>query len=696
VSLVHARALLLLLCLLLLASWIPLAGELDAETVTIDGLLPAQELARLNEARELFSDGSEAMLVALVGESEAWADSRIEELRVALEGVAGVEGAERLPDRVPLSSDATDPTSFVLALVSRSSLELASARRLNADFKRLLESARRDGETTHFMGAPRLRAESWELARRDFERLLPWLVVLVLGVPYLFFRSWRGGLFMLLCAGATTSLTLWAIRLLHGSIPAQVLLILPILWAAASVDALHVLARLADPRGSRAGGSRVLAALRDLFGPCATTSATTALGLALIGAGAESDLLRHLGLWAGGGVLLALGLTYALAPLCFRDGHYSVRGARWPFAVGVAVLRFTRRGPARILLGSAVVSVLCIWLVPRLGVSTRYPQLFAPELELSADMHAIATALESDLKPLQLLVRRSEEGDPRPIALLRSVIAVDQQVRTLPEFAFLWPDVASLLPDPEAGRPAPGDRLGESLNEWLRDPQSLPTRTALESWVDLDKGWARVDLHFHPMSWARKQAILAQLAAFDRTMLTNHELTPWGPGYSAHAIERFGIRDLLEGSLLTCLAMLAILAIALRGLRLGLVALTCSLWPLLVVAAVMAATARPWSIALLPLPGAVLGIAVDDSIHLLWSGENRRATGRLRALPAVLASTALVSLSALSLSWTSLQANRDFGLLMACGMIAALAIDLTLLPALATWLRRRETRRARS
>ena len=667
---------------LLLLAWIPLLGQFDEAGVTIDGLLPRAELERQREARALFAEGSEAMLVALRGAGAAWSAERVDALRAALAELEGVEGVELLPTSVTSAAAEGASWRVLVALVARTSLELEPARRLTRAFGRTLDAARAAGERTCFAGSPRLRAESWELARRDLLRLLPWLCALALGVPWLFFRSAAGGLFLLLCAGGTSALTLWGIRLAEGQLPAQVLLILPVLWAAAAMDAMHLLGRLAWPRSRRDGSPGARAALREMFRPCLTTTATTAAGLALIGAGGDSELLAKLGLWAAFGVLLALPLTFLLLPLCFPRGAQLRRGPGWPIALGLWLSRLARRrARAFVWLGLAA-SLASLPFLGRLELSTRYPQLFAPELELSRDLRAIAAALGSDLNPVQVLLRADETRQVSALDSLRAVVALDQQLRSLPEFVCMTPSI-------DDGLLARGLALARGQSEMPASGASELELQAFSGWVDPHGQWARAQLHFRPMSWSRKRALFAQLESFDRTMLSKHELLLWGTGYTTHRIEELGLRDLLVGGLLTAAAMALILIVGLGSWRAGLLALGLSLWPMLFVAALMGALRLPWSVALLPLPGALLGIGVDDSIHLLWARPARGGRSeRLRSLPAVLATTLLLVSCVLALAWTSLEGNREFGVLLSLGMGAALALDLFVLPSLAPRVRR--------
>jgi predicted RND superfamily exporter protein len=85
----------------------------------------------------------------------------------------------------------------------------------------------------------------------------------------------------------------------------------------------------------------------------------------------------------------------------------------------------------------------------------------------------------------------------------------------------------------------------------------------------------------------------------------------------------------------------------------------------------------------------LLGLAVDDTVHLLWParrggrGASRGVSrGAARAGPALLATTAVLAACIASMTLSGLRVNRELGLLLPAGLLLALACDLSLVPAL--------------
>jgi predicted RND superfamily exporter protein len=142
--------------------------------------------------------------------------------------------------------------------------------------------------------------------------------------------------------------------------------------------------------------------------------------------------------------------------------------------------------------------------------------------------------------------------------------------------------------------------------------------------------------------------------------------------------------------------LLAILAVVLRRPRLIVAGLLGNVLPLVLLVGLMALCRIPWSLGLLGLPVVVLGLAIDDTIHLLWPLRRTSlppATGFTGAIrhggTAVVATGLLLAACLAALARSQFQVNRELGFLLPAGLLLALLAELTLLPALLTSSRRR-------
>ncbi len=139
----------------------------------------------------------------------------------------------------------------------------------------------------------------------------------------------------------------------------------------------------------------------------------------------------------------------------------------------------------------------------------------------------------------------------------------------------------------------------------------------------------------------------------------------------------------LRGSLAsTGVMMLLVLVLSLRTLRLSLAALPSNLLSVSAIFVTMGALRVPLDVGTCMTAAIALGIAVDNTLHLLHGvrehglDETARSTGRAAVITAI-----VVGLGFLSLLGSDFGPTRNFGLLCAAAVAAALVGDLVVLPA---------------
>jgi hypothetical protein len=143
----------------------------------------------------------------------------------------------------------------------------------------------------------------------------------------------------------------------------------------------------------------------------------------------------------------------------------------------------------------------------------------------------------------------------------------------------------------------------------------------------------------------------------------------------------------------------AVLAVGLRSLRLMLLAVPPNLLPVLAAFAAMVAFDLPLDAGTVMVASIALGIAVDNTVHVLANVRRRleaglavdqSTVGTLRDIaPAMVATTATACVGFLALATSEFVPIRDFGLLATVAMAAALVADLVVLPAMLVVTRER-------
>jgi predicted RND superfamily exporter protein len=213
----------------------------------------------------------------------------------------------------------------------------------------------------------------------------------------------------------------------------------------------------------------------------------------------------------------------------------------------------------------------------------------------------------------------------------------------------------------------------------------------------------RLQAYFNETSFQRKQEILQWLKHFDETMLSHHEIKLSGNGYFYHEIETRGLSGLLYSSIFSLFIIAATIYWITRNQAQTVFALITYLIPGLVVAGCMTMLDIKWTIALLPLPALLIGLMVDDTIHILWRSKrhsksmnrsrnlSRQRLFRYNALaagPALLATTLILSGATGTMTSSGIQATYALGILIPAGLISAYLCNLSLIPALNSLSRR--------
>ena len=220
-------------------------------------------------------------------------------------------------------------------------------------------------------------------------------------------------------------------------------------------------------------------------------------------------------------------------------------------------------------------------------------------------------------------------------------------------------------------------------------PQDLVRR-----WFRLDRGRALVSAQ------VADEGAAALAPAFEELKGRLHAVAARHPGYRIHLT---GLLVVSAESSLTMIGALArslglaaalifgVVMLAFRSVRLGVVSLLPNLFPLATVAALLVWIGHPLQYTSATVFGIALGIAVDDTIHLLsgfqraqQQGLNAGAALRqslCRAGSAVVITTVLLVAGFGTLLLSGLPKIRLFGALACAALGVALLCDLILLPA---------------
>jgi uncharacterized protein len=354
------------------------------------------------------------------------------------------------------------------------------------------------------------------------------------------------------------------------------------------------------------------------------------------------------------------------------------------------IMAGAERRPATWTLVGLIAISLGAWGATRLTSQPHAIRYLSPEHPIRLDYEALDAA-GAPLAQVELLIRSQSAPITSEPALLRAVDSFVRQVETLPGTRGA---VSLPLLLREAGYRAakvddfPADfqlaeimeRQGEVLDPFRAEGGRL----------------LRVSLAIDTLGPEELQALeVGVVRAFqeqESLVQSGLSLEVTGSYPLLLATQDAVLSTLKQSLLITALLMQIVLVVALRSWRLGLAALIPNAFPVAAVLGTMALTGIPLDIGTSMAAAIALGVAVDDTLHVLcaWqagqaahaeTGEDPLEHTARSAGAAILLSSLVVAAGFLAITGAPFSPTRNFGILCATAMLAALLGDLLLLPA---------------
>jgi predicted RND superfamily exporter protein len=551
-------------------------------------------------------------------------------------------------------------------------------------------------------GLPVIRAGFARATLEDQRVLVPACLAMVAFVLWLAFRRGWQVLVPLALALVPTAMLAgvlgWAGEPI-GLLNQGYFTLLPVIAVA---DGIHLVSRVAElgkDATDREGRERAIVDASARVGlACLLTSATTAVGFGSLFT-SSMPMLRSFGGWAALGVMLAFAVLLVLGPLLLatvRDlGPAGTHGARDnPRSTASGWLaRWTavgRRRPAAVLVVACGVTVGMLWIARDVPVDNRLSDLLDaghPAARASAEIDARLGGVLS--VELEIAGPAGHWDEPTQV---QALAAFEGRVAALPDVrAVLGPGVLLRASGSEIGRDA------ATMQRAWRRLDEIGLRAGV---LDDARGIAHVAVRVPDIGGERFEALVAEIVR-EAESLDGVEVTAGGTAALAYrGVNR--IAEQLRSSLIGAFAVITVaVAVGFGSVRAGLASIVPNAIPLLLGYAIIAL----WVGRFDPLGGIVLavalGIAVDDTIHLI--GRTREAQRGGAGIEAALAEavarsglacgiTSVVLAAGLALfGLSSFPPLRLLGGLGATVILVALLCDLYVLPAVMMLLSGRET-----
>lgn len=547
------------------------------------------------------------------------------------------------------------------------------------------------GRRAWVSGVPIFRTAADSRTRSELAVFVPMTLLTVGCLLYLLFGCFRSVVIPLVSSGLGTWVVLGMMGALEVPLTISTVLLPSILLALGCAYTMHLLTAAAASGGTEELGDSFL----DMALPVALSGLTTALGFVAV-AFVRIEAIQQVGVFGALGVLVVVSATLTVTPATLRLWPHSGRHLRfrdWLCESGAQhVVKFVTARRSMIV-GVWILALSGIGLgALRIHVETDVIVWFAPDDPIRVAYEEIRSRL-SGISPMNVVI---EAPKGRSVSTAEVVAAVDG----LANFLESLPDVGRAISIADPLRQIHGEFLGNPDDPL---PQSsdlisqylllLESKDFTYDLITPDRGSANVRLRVDDNG----SKALLRVAEEARVWWAEHGVSDYearttGIMYEFARAEDAIARGQLRGLGFALFAIGMILLGAFRRPGLAGIALFTNAVPIAMAFGLMGLLDVPLDAGTVVLGNLALGIAVDDTIHVVTGYQSGREGGQppevallgsfRRVLAPVVYTSLAVAIGFAVLGLSEFTFTRNLGLLTAGIMLVCLLANVLLLPAL--------------
>lgn len=446
-------------------------------------------------------------------------------------------------------------------------------------------------------------------------------------------------------------------------------------------------------------------ALSEHMGAIIVACVTTAIGFFSLNF-SISPPFRELGNMTGFGVLFAMFYTLTLLPALIVILPFK----RQPSEPTASVLMnkladfvIAKRQP--LLLGGTAVVIACAAGVSQLKLEDNFVEYFDDSFEFRRDTDYAEKRLTGMYMLEFPLDSGAEQGINDP-EFLATADAFTGWLRDQPEVVnvrSLTDTIKRLNMNMHADDPAyqrvPDNDMEASQYLFLYE-LSLGYGMDLTDQVDVGRQVMRISFNMRDVTTADMREITERAKGWLADNANGVDAAPTGMVHVFNLISYRDTRAMLTGTAIALVLISAIIMLALRDVRIGMISLIPNLLPAVVAFGLWGYGVGAVTLAIAVVLAATLGIVVDDTVHFLSKYAKARRSGKsaedsVRYAFATVGMALLVTTVGLVagfgvLAQSGFAVNGDLAKLTAITITIALVADFLLLPALLIWLDKRK------
>ncbi len=405
---------------------------------------------------------------------------------------------------------------------------------------------------------------------------------------------------------------------------------------------------------ARCSGSR-----RRVLRPIVFSALTSAAGFSSL-ATAEMAITRDYGIFAALGIVASTLVCLTLASFVRPSG----RVTRSSGDFGAPIVGWASRRRAIVVALASVLVLGSASLARNIVVDTD-PLGFLDQDDRTRTDHANLRATFGPYLPMEFVLTFDNAADIEEPRTLTRVLGLQQAVEGLDAVAWSY------------------SYANVSLAEQYLPPYAIADVGPLR-WLD-DSG-RRIRITFLVETGSARefkelaQEILAVAAVPDGATL---QATGYLPMYGR--LVDHVIRDQTRSLTLAVVVIFGLIALLFRDVRMLLASAIANLPVVVVLGAIMAVLDIPLDVATITVAPALLGLIVDDTIHMLYAVRQGSLVQSGRTVDTLTLTTLALLLGFGVLGFAGISTIATTGILMAIGVCLALTADLMLLPALLSY-----------
>jgi predicted RND superfamily exporter protein len=476
---------------------------------------------------------------------------------------------------------------------------------------------------TYVAGTPLERSDVTHYIQRDQQRIIPLVLLVLLGVTYSIYRVKRFAVLSLACVLLSLTWTMGVVGFV--GIPLNVITsLLPAVIMVVSVSVvIHLVNQFIDEIEDGASGTQAVEnAVGHVGTACLLTSLTNAMGFFSLPV-IQAPAIQEFGAFAGLGVLLAFVATMTFAPLVLlRIGQ--VPPARW---------QHLKEGRLEAFLDQLTVWVAAHCGVVFLGVVLTLA-VMVPGIWQITEGTDIVRALKQDAPlrvssefidqrltgahSLEFLVQMPGGEAATSPSTIRQVLAFSRWLRA-------QHGVTAVL--------SPWEPLRGVRAELLADDDQLkvlatllPLGFPLDAWLDTHGRALRISARVTTLDSERFLTLAGRARQQAAQMSLQVQVT--GTNYLLAQMSRALVHNQVSSLACAVAMILGTITVALRSWKMGLVAAIPNLLPTVMIFGLMGWFGIELSTATTMIASVALGLFVDDTIHLLYLYRHEKKAGR--------------------------------------------------------------------